>query len=148
MSKAAGYKYVNHIADVEYIAHGKTLDALFGSAMLALFDTIADLKKISKGKKERKVIKISDKAHTLEDLLWYVLQDALSVADSKGIFLYNIKSIKITKGKNGEFRAKAKVIGIEKEQAYAKLDAKGVSRYDLKIEKKGTMYEASVVLDV
>jgi len=148
MPKTHGYKYVEHIADVEFIASGKTLDLLFKYALLALFDTSADLKKISNSKKPRKVIQISDSAHTLEDLLWYVLQDALSAADSEGIFLCTVKGIKITKGKNGEFKAKARVVGVEKEQAYAKLDAKGVSRYDLKIEKKGAIYKASVVLDV
>jgi len=148
MPRIHGYRYVEHTADVEFIAYGKTLNSLFKDALLALFDTAADLRKIAKSKKPRTTILISDRAHTIEDLLWYVLQDALSAADSKGIFLYHVKNVRILEDKNSEFGAKLKLIGVKEEPELARLSVKGVSKYNLKVGKKGNFYKASVVLDV
>ena len=144
---AKGYEFVDHTADVEFVAYGKTLEELFENALLAQFDTIADIKKLTKSKQKVQTFLVSEKARALDDLLWFVLQDALSVSDAEGLFGYAIKSLKIVS--DGEYEIKVIVNAKKKEQKLSKLDVKGVSKFDLKIvEKKTGGFEASVVLDV
>ena len=92
-----GYEFVEHTADVEFIARGKNLESLFKNALLAQFETIADIKKLAASEEKDKNFSIHEKAKNLEDLLWFVLQDALSLSDSKGLYGYDISSIKLSK---------------------------------------------------
>ncbi len=144
-SHMGGYRFIDHTADVEFIAHGKTLEETFRNALLALFGTVADTKKLSKSKTPEKKLVIKERAETLEDLLWFVLQDALSNADARGLFFHDAK-LRIVQNHTYEIRAEC--AGRKKEQNLAKLDVKGVSKFDLKVRKLRNGYEASVVLDV
>ncbi len=144
---AKGYKFMDHTADVEFVAYGKTVEELFKNALLAQFDTIADIKKLVKAKGRGQTFKISETAATLEDLFWFVLQDALSIADSQGLYGYDIAKTSLEIGLN-IYEANIVVKAREKKTEFSKLDVKGVSRFDLKIKKKGKGLEASAVLDV
>ncbi len=141
------YEYVGHMADVEFIAYGKDDEECFRNAMLALFDTISYKRKLALSKSRVITFAIKDRAKTIEDLLWYMLQDAVSIMDSKRLFGYDVADLKLNEGKgiytiNASIKAKARNAGA------SKLDVKGVSRYDLKIKRKKSVVEASVVLDV
>ena len=138
---------MGHTADVEFVASGGTPAMLFRNALLAMFDTAADTAAVCKGKGRTKTITVRDVAPDLGTLLWYVLQDALSVADAEGFFLYGVSGISF-KRTDGGYKADATLLGKDKEPRYAKLDVKGVSRYDLKVWKVGRTYRASAVLDV
>jgi SHS2 domain-containing protein len=46
------FKYVNHTADVEFVAMGKNLEECFANAFLALFDTICYTKKVAASKQK------------------------------------------------------------------------------------------------
>jgi SHS2 domain-containing protein len=143
---AKGYEFVEHTADVEFIARGRKIEDLFKNALLAQFDTAADIAKLARSKSRTKTFLISERASAMEDLLWFTLQDALSVSDAEGLFGYGIKSIEIASDE--EFIIKVVVSAKKKEQKLAKLEIKGVSRFDLKIVKGPNGFEASVVLDV
>lgn len=144
---AKGYEFIDHTADVEFIAQGKTLEELFRNALLAEFDTISDIKKVGASKSKVQSFMVTDRARAIEDLLWFVLQDALSVSDAEGLYGYQIKSIEI-ESSMGEYAASVHVKARKKEQKMSKFDVKGVSKFDLKIVEGPTGFEASVVLDV
>jgi SHS2 domain-containing protein len=117
---AAGYRYVEHTADVEFIASGASMEELLSNALLAMFDTAADLKMLARQRSRQVRFRLKEKAGDAKDLLWSSLQDTLSA-----------------------------VILCRKSTAEcAKLDVKGVSKYELDIVRKGKRLEASVVLDV
>ena len=59
---AKGYEFVDHTADVEFVAYGKTLEELFKNALLAQFDTIADIRKLAKSKQNAQTFLVSEKA--------------------------------------------------------------------------------------
>ncbi len=141
------FKYVNHMADVEYIAHGKDVEECFTNALMAMFDTISYKSRVSNSKSANVFINIKDKAKNIEDLLWYTLQDTLSMTDSKGLFAYKVSDLKINES-NGSCRINARICAKAKEDRAIKLDVKGVARYNLWIKKKKDGTYASVVLDV
>ena len=144
---AKGYKYVEHTADVEFIASGGTPATLLKNALLATFETSAYISALRKSGSKARRITVKDVAPDLSTLLWYVLQDALSVADAEGLFLYRVESVSVRMARNSLI-ASAKLLGKGREPRYSKLDVKGVSRYDLKVWRAGRAYRASVVLDV
>jgi SHS2 domain-containing protein len=142
-----GYEFVEHTADVEFIARGKTLEELFNNALLAQFDTLAEIRKVSKYVSKELTFSIDEKARTLDDLLWFVLQDALSISDAEGLYGYDVKSIWLSDNE-GDYEIKIVVNAKKKHPKFSKLDVKGVSKFDLKIVKDQKGFEASVVLDV
>ena len=142
-----GYRFVDHTADVEYIATGPTMERAVGNAFLGLFATLSDISKVSKLKSVTKNIRIKDSAGTMEDLLWYSLQDALSIADSEGVFPFQLSSLKITES-SGKFSLAAILMCKKQEQKYGNFDVKGISRYDLSAKEGAKGYSISVVVDV
>lgn len=141
------YEFLDHTADVEYVAYGATLNAVFKNALLALFDTMADIKKLSKAKTKTKTFLINERARELQDLLWFVLQDAVSVADAEGLYSFGVKKLSIGT-ELGEYVITATINAKGKNPEFSKLDVKGVSKFDLAVTRKKNRYIAEAVLDV
>lgn len=141
------YEFLNHTADVEYLAYGKTLKECFENAFAALFETISYTKKVSSSRQKTVRFRVKDKAKKLDDLLWYSLQDTLSIADSRELFAYRVSALKITKEKEF-YKISAVVLGKPRVESHSKLDAKGIARYNLKVETRGKETIANVVIDV
>jgi len=147
MPKHEPYKYLEHTADVEFVAFGKDAQECFTNALLATFNTISYTKKIESSKEKKITFIVNDKAKSLGDLLWYALQDAVSIADSKSLFAYKVLHMKIIENK-GTYKINAKIAAKAREEKASKLDVKGVSRYNLKVKNTREGTEATVVLDV
>jgi SHS2 domain-containing protein len=142
-----GYRYLSHTADVEFVAHGSTLEASFKNALLALFDTVSYTRKISKEKSKVRTFILREKVKSLDKLLWYTLQDALSIMDLKGVFAYKVSGLKIRKSRE-HYTLVAKVHAKGRRDEDSKLDAKGVSMYDLKVGREKGRFFARAVVDV
>jgi SHS2 domain-containing protein len=140
------YKFVDHMADIEFVAYGKTEEELFTNSLAALFETSADTSAISKSQDKRVRVTVKEKADTLEELLWYTLQHTLSITESRRIFAYEVADIVVDK-EEGKFVCALKVFAKEKRDEYSKLAVKGISQYGLKI-RPGEVMEASVIVDV
>lgn len=147
MRSKKDYKFISHTADVEFIAFGSTREECFKNALMAMFETTAYTSKLSKLKSKDHSFIVKDRAKKLEDLLWYAMQDTLSISDSKEIFAYKVNGIEI-KQKDGKYSIKFKVIGKQKQDDVSKLEVKGVARYNLGIKNTKKGLEATVVLDV
>lgn len=140
------YKFVDHMADVEFIAYGKTMEELFSNALAALFETSADTAALSKAEERKVKVTVKEKADSLEDLLWYTLQHTLSITESRRVFAYEVAALRIEE-LDGKVSCELKAYAKEKKDRYSKLAVKGISKYGLKITK-GEMNEATVVVDV
>jgi SHS2 domain-containing protein len=140
------YKFVDHMADIEFIAYGKTDEELFSNALSALFETVADTRALSRSSGKKVKVTVKEKADSLEELLWYTLQHTLSITESRRVFAYEIAEIKIAE-EGGKFSCELKAYAKEKMDEHSKLAAKGISKYGLKITK-GEVSEARVVIDV
>jgi SHS2 domain-containing protein len=141
------YRFVDHTADVEFVARGSSIEETFRNAFLALFDTALYVNKVARDRSKAKRFEIKEEAADLEQLLWYVLQDTVSVMDSRSLFPYRIASLKIEERKD-IYRFRAEIWAKGQKAENAKLDIKGISRYGLKVSRKGKGFEASVVMDV
>ena len=140
------YKFVDHTADVEFIAYGKNDEEVFTNALAALFETMSDTGAVERSDRKRVKVTVKEKADSLENLLWYVLQHMLSVAESRRVFPYEVAEINIA-NEEGKFYCDVKAYAKEKTDEHSKLAVKGISRYGLKITK-GEKIEAQVVVDV
>ncbi len=151
-----GYKYLDHTADIEFLAYADEFETLFENALLAMFNTIADIKKLEKWKSKEHLfeIKADVQGSSITDLMWETLQSALSQAEANGLFAYKVTDTmyKNWRGKTFFF---AKCHAKEKDQKFAKFEVKGVSKFDLKFKERGIdykdkdhEYEITVVLDV
>ena len=144
---AKGYRYMGHTADVEFLAYGSTLEISFKNALMALFETIAYTKKVSESPSKTHTFALKVKAKSEEELLCYTLQDAISIMDSDSIFAYKVTKLKIRKTEKG-YALTASVLTKSRTDRDSKLEIKGVSMYDLKIEKKKGRFTSRVVVDV
>jgi SHS2 domain-containing protein len=134
------YKLLPH-DELRFVAYGKSLEEAIQNSAFALFDTIANTKKLN----SEKSFEISLKEQSLEDLIWSLLSELLWIIDAKQVFL---KELKIEELKtNKEFEIKAKAFGCNTLKELGKRDVKGVSKNQLEI-KKNNYWEIFVTLDI
>ncbi|MGD0511299.1 MAG: archease [Candidatus Micrarchaeaceae archaeon] len=147
MNSKKGRRFVSHTADVEFVAFGSSREECFDNALMAMFDTMSYSNKVARLKSKDVSFTVKDKANSLEDLLWYAMQDTLSISDSKQLFPYKVSEIAI-KEKDGKYSISMKIAAKAKESAVSKLEVKGVARYNLWVGKARKGIRATVVLDV
>ena len=87
-----------------------------------------------------------ERADSLDNLLWYSLQDAVSLADANSVFLYAAKVITLKEGSH--FTLKAELYGTPRTPKTLGFEIKAVSRYNLGIVRDGGTYHCNVVVDV
>jgi SHS2 domain-containing protein len=139
------FEYINHTADVEFKAYGKDLKELFRNSFIALFRIISTMDNAEKQKRVRR-IKISERADTLENLMWYSLQDAISLGDAESLFFYNVGLVELVADKG--YTLNAEIIGTAQKPKRLGFDIKAVSQYGIKIKKRGGVYSCNVIVDV
>jgi len=143
------YKYLEDvsIADVAFEAKGKTLDAMFESAGLAVTNVmVKDLKSVKP--KFRKTIKLKNK--DIEKLLFNFLQEFVYWKD-KDLLLFSRIDVKINQPKKAgqPYALAASLAGdkIDNIKHEMLVDVKAVTWHLFKIEKtKG--WSCHVVLDI
>ena len=140
------YRFVDHTADVEFIAYGGSESELVKNALEALFNIIAYTKKLKRAKGRSLKIKINAKGDSLEGLLWSVLQKTFSMCDAKSLFGFKAEKVKVKSAGNSKI-ASALILAREKCPECAKMDVKGISKYELHVKKR-EKFIASVVVDV
>jgi SHS2 domain-containing protein len=138
------YEYINHTADVEFKSYGKDIGELFKNSFLALFNVISEADKIND--KNLKKVTIKESANDLEELMWYGLQDAISLSDADDIFFYDADIVEI-KNKD-KCTLKAVLYGTKNKPKKVGFEIKAVSRYNLKITSAKDGYSCTVVVDV
>ncbi|MCL5412126.1 MAG: archease [Candidatus Marsarchaeota archaeon] len=143
-----GYRYFRHTADVEFRAYGDTLEEAFSNAALALFNTIADIRRVKRQGTGDIRATVLASSNSVEDLLWRTLQNALSIGDADGLFFYAVDSLEIKTMADGSYRLRARLVGKTAAADTGRLDVKGVSKYDMHISKFQGGLAASAVLDV
>ena len=147
MPDKKGFRYVSHTADVAFIAYGSTPAELISNSLYAMFGIMYDAKKLGTSMSPRRSIRLSVSANDMEELLWASLQKALSLSAARFLFPYRVvSSTSSRRGKKISFRAV--MDAVEKSEAAALFEVKGVSRYSLKITESNGVLSSKVVLDV
>jgi SHS2 domain-containing protein len=144
-SQQKRYEYLEHTADIKFIAYGKTPEEVFENAALAMFNVIIDTEKVFE-KTERE---ISLKSPDLESLLVDWLSEILYLFEvEETVFRkFTVESIK---EENGEYSISARASG-EKyypESHPFETEIKAVTYNQLEIRKVTDGWQARVVVDI
>ena len=144
-SQQKQYEYLEHTADIKFLAYGKTLEEVFENAALAMFNVIIDTSKVS-GETAREIFL---KSPDLESLLVDWLSELLYLFEVDEIVFrkFQVKEIKV---EGSEYSINARVSG---EEFYSgnlpfETEIKAVTYNQLEIEKTVDGWKAQVVVDI
>lgn len=130
------------IADVAFVAQGKSLEELFANCALATFEVMVDTKQIAI--RQKRDIKLEN--DKIEELLVDWLSELIFLKDKDKILF---KDFKIHIKKNDKYQLEAQAFGekINTKRHKLRLDVKAVTYHLLEV-KKDKNWKARVVLDV
>jgi len=134
------YEYFPHTADAKFRAFGRDIEEVFRNSAIAMFNILGKTEEVKVTK--QKNIKI--KARNIEALLYDFLEEILVLLDTDGIFIHDIKEIKIS----DKFELTAVIEGDDLNNYDLSGDIKAVTYNDMSIKKKKGRYEATVVVDI
>ena len=141
------FEYKEHVVDVLYEAYGFSFENALENAAAAMFNVIADTKKVH----EKEKVVVEEKAETLEELVGFVLGDLLSELDAREIFLKEFKVDHFKKVKDG-FECKGTAYGSDAVPELGGTVVKAVTYHDIKVEKEekngSEHWKITVLLDI
>lgn len=139
------YKFIEGLttADVAFDAKGKNLNELFESAAMALFDIMANPKKV-----EKKIIKkFSLEENSLENLMFKFLDEIIFFKDSDSL-VFNSSKVEVKQNKNLKLTATLYGDRIDYKKQELKVDPKAVTMHKFEVKKEKENYVARVVVDI
>ena len=134
------------MADVKFIAYGRTHEELFVNSSMALFNIMASATEVRRQKTKDKNIHINVHADDEETLLWRFLQQCLSSLEVHNLFAYDVVNLRISHKRRFMLGCILKCRDMN--VRHSKLEAKGISKYDMHITENRGVINASVVVDV
>lgn len=147
------FKFLDHPADVGFLARGQTLEELFAAAALALCDYGWDLARV----RPRKKLDIHAHAATLEDLMFIWLSEVLYETDAARWVFKEFQVERVAQASLGssakpdllwEIRGVARGEKFNKKRHRARTYIKAVTYHQLAVEQKRGGWVATVYLDV
>ncbi len=144
-SQQKQYEYLEHTADVKFLAYGNTLEEVFENAALAMFNVMIDIGKISEDVEKNVFLKSQD----LESLIVDWLSEHLYIFEVDQIIFSKFHVDRIRE-ENGEYSITSRASG---EKYYPsshpfETEIKAVTYNQLKIERIADGWRAQVVLDI
>ncbi len=131
------------IADIAFEAYGNTLEELFESSALALFEAMVKVDTVQA--KEIEIVKLeSDK---IEDLLFDWLSELVYLKDAKAM-LFASFHLKIEDKRKYSLLAEANGEKIDPAKHHLKVDVKAVTYHMLEVKREEGRWTAQVILDI
>jgi SHS2 domain-containing protein len=139
------YEYLEHTADIKFLAYGKTLEEVFENAALAMFNVMIDTGNVS-GETAREVFLTSP---DLESLLVDWLSELLYLFEVDEIVFRKFKVKEIREEGSG-YSITARASGEEfcSESLPFETEIKAVTYNQLEITKTADGWKAQVVVDI
>jgi SHS2 domain-containing protein len=135
------FKYLNHTADMGFVARGKTLEEAFEEAARALFSFMIDLKKVEPKKKVEVVVEGEDP----ETLLFNWLNELLFQAEHNQMLFSRFK-VSFISPKKLEATLWGEKLNPRRHQVNN--EVKACTYYLLKVEKEKEGFRVQAVCDV
>jgi Uncharacterized conserved protein len=143
--------YLDHVADIRFIAYGETIETLFENAAGAMLTVIADIENIRPENK----FDVELEAIDLENLMVDFLSELLFLFDAEETVIGNVTVKKIERETNNDggsekYSIIASVSGepINAAEQTFKTEVKAVTYSGIRVEKTEKGYETEVVLDL
>lgn len=137
------YKFLEHTADVKFVAEGTSIEDAFIASTMALKDSICgDITVLEQ------ITKTVEKTGTsLENLLYIFLEEFIFLLDSEDFLVSKITDIKIDQEK---FTIKATITGDKAENYKFTNDVKAVTYNEMfiRFNEDKELWQTQVVLDV
>lgn len=146
MAKAR-FRYLSHTADIEFVAYGRDAKEAIENAALALLNVALDVKKIAAARGRIETVKISEKADTIENLVWFVLQDIISKRSAEYLSAYKFEVEKLDETE-GRLSLSGRLFHKKLKEDYTLLDVKAVTPHDLLVKTKKRECSITVTIDV
>jgi len=137
----APFEFLDHPADVGFLAYGRTLEELFANAALAMFSLACELD----GIEERLRREIEATGADTEALLYAWLAELLAVADAEQLFF---RRAEVTALVPGGVRGVAYGEKFDKVRHRAGTYIKAVTYHQFRVEERPEGWRARVYLDV
>ena len=131
------------IADIAFEAYGQTLEELFESSALALFEAMVKLETVE----AKQTVKIELESDKIEDLLFDWLSELVYLKDAKAMLFVNFK-LKIEDKRKYFLVAEAKGEKIDPAKHHLKLDVKAVTYHMLEVKRENNQWTSQVILDI
>lgn len=150
MSQNSNFKYIDHVADIRFIAYGETLEKVFENAALATLTVIADISTIQ----SQIEFEIELEAVDLENLMVDFLSELLFLFDAEETVLGNVtvKEVGAKTDEDGKemYSINAAVSGepIDSQKQNFKTEVKAITYSGIRVEKTRDGFETEVVLDL
>ncbi len=143
------FKYLPHTADAAFTAYGKTEKKMIENAAAALLNMMLDVKRVRALRKGTARAAIREKADTMENVVWFILQDILSLVDARKLDAYSFRLTALDRsGTSGAFTARGEILYKRSGENLALMSVKAVTPHGMSVTKKNGIYSVSVVVDV
>lgn len=141
------FRYLKHMADVEFEAYGDSFEEALENAALALLGIVLDVKKISALGNPSKSLKIVEKADSIENLAWFLLQDIVTKRSSLYLNAFGFQ-VEHLKESAGEFIIEGRLFYKDTDRDYTLLDVKAVTPSGFKVLMSKSRCTIRVIVDV
>jgi SHS2 domain-containing protein len=135
--------YLEHTADAEFIAYGRTVDETFVNAALAMCSLVIDPETVLPSVEKE----VELEGNALDALLYDWLSELLYIFEVDRLVFGRFEAH--VAESSGSFRLTARVWGegIDRHPDIS-MHIKAVTYHDLRFEKTNNIYEAQVLLDI
>ena len=138
------HQFLDHTADVLFVARGNTLPELFEQCALAVEETMVNIQKVKPLKRE----KILAESEKIDNLLFDFLDELLFFKDYKQL-LYSKFEIDI-KEQGGKYTLVCHAFGDKLDVARhePKVDVKAITRHLFEVKNDDRGWKAQVLIDI
>lgn len=136
--------FLEHTADVLFEASGDSFEEALEAAADALFETVADTKKVGRSRK----VEVEERTGDLGELAVFTLSDLLSEMDAEELFFSEFKVREFAREKEGSYRLKGEAFGSPADPKVGRTVVKGVTHGMLKVEEKNGKWKLRMLLDI
>jgi len=135
------YEFINHTADLGIKVRGKSLADLFANAGYALFDILLEIEKLE----PKESIKIRIPGGEKEEIFVDWLRELLLKFNSER---WAFKEFDVYKIDESGLEALVRGEKVNLSRHRLKTELKAVTYHEVKLQKKGTVWEAQVIFDI
>lgn len=136
------FEFLEHTADVKFLAYGETIDEAFENCALALFKIISE-DRIALKKSKKFALRASKK----EKLLYDFLEKLLYWVDTEGFLVGAVKKLSITQ-KEEMYFLQVEIQGDSAEGYDIKTQVKAITYNDMFIKENPKKCVIQVVVDI
>ena len=142
-----GLRYVDHTADIAFIANGRSIEECIENACAAMLNAMLDVPKVNRIRAPVKSIMVNESADSLEYLTWFTLEHVLEEVDEKALNAFEFRVDRLFEVKK-KHSLHGRLYYKDADDDCRMLSIKAVTPHGMKLTKKAGKYSIKVTADV